>query len=226
MSWGVSTFMQQVAQIVVDRFRLCNPLHKRIRHLVLWPRYGKMRSFRSHVPPTHSHRACRTPGFRLRTRRPFRSLDRLFQATHQQIYRELGRLEETGWIESLPAESGAAASARTGSCRPAEGVAALDRRTGRPTPLRGVDGAPARGAVLGPAGLEDEIRRRIALHQEKLDLYLQIEARDFSESADSRTKRLQHPFLQAGIANERFWSNSRSTRSTCCACRKTERLND
>lgn len=60
-------------------------------------------------------------------------------------------------------------------------------------------------AVLGPAGLEDEIRRRIALHQEKLDLYLQIEARDFSEDGDSRTKRLQHLVLQAGIANERFW---------------------
>ncbi|MBA5845288.1 PadR family transcriptional regulator, partial [Escherichia coli] len=29
-----------------------------------------------------------------------RSIGYFWQATHQQIYRELGRLEETGWIES------------------------------------------------------------------------------------------------------------------------------
>ena len=81
-----------------------------------------------------------------------------------------------------------------------------------------------RAEVLGPAGLEDEIRRRIALHQEKLDLHLQIEARDFRK-APIRTKRLQHLVLQAGIANERFWVEFRSTRSTL-RCRKTERLND
>ena len=34
---------------------------------------------------------------------------------------------------------------------------------------------------------------------------LRIEAREFAEGTDSRTKRLQHLVLQAGIANERFW---------------------
>lgn len=136
-----------------------------------------------------------------------RSIGYFWQATHQQIYRELGRLEETGWIESLPAESGRGRK-RAYRILPA-GKKELRRWIAEqedPTPLREALMVRLRAeAVLGPAGLEDEIRRRIALHQEKLDLYLQIEARDFSEDDDSRTKRLQHLVLQAGIANERFW---------------------
>ncbi|VWB71252.1 PadR family transcriptional regulator [Burkholderia lata] len=136
-----------------------------------------------------------------------RSIGYFWQATHQQIYRELGRLEEAGWIESLPAESGRGRK-RAYRILPA-GKKELRRWIAEPedpTPLREALMVRLRAeAVLGPAGLEDEIRRRIALHQEKLDLYLQIEARDFSEDVDSRTKRLQHLVLQAGIANERFW---------------------
>ncbi|WP_175840812.1 PadR family transcriptional regulator [Burkholderia contaminans] len=136
-----------------------------------------------------------------------RSIGYFWQATHQQIYRELGRLEETGWIESLPAESGRGRK-RAYRILPA-GKKELLRWIAEqedPTPLREALMVRLRAeAVLGPAGLEDEIRRRIALHQEKLDLYLQIEARDFSEDGDSRMKRLQHLVLQAGIANERFW---------------------
>ncbi|KAG8151696.1 PadR family transcriptional regulator [Burkholderia catarinensis] len=136
-----------------------------------------------------------------------RSIGYFWQATHQQIYRELGRLEETGWIESLPAESGRGRK-RAYRILPA-GKKELRRWIAEqedPTPLREALMVRLRAeAVLGPAGLEDEIRRRIALHQEKLDLYLQIEARDFPEDTDSRTKRLQHLVLQAGIANERFW---------------------
>ncbi|WP_179955222.1 PadR family transcriptional regulator [Burkholderia sp. NRF60-BP8] len=151
-----------------------------------------------------------------------RSIGYFWQATHQQIYRELGRLEEMGWIESLPAESGRGRK-RAYRILPA-GKKELRRwivEPEDPTPLREALMVRLRAeAVLGPAGLENEIRRRIALHQEKLDVYLQIEARDFSAAGDpaaggpaaddstagaSRTKRLQHLVLQAGIANERFW---------------------
>ena len=34
-----------------------------------------------------------------------RSLGYFWAATHQQIYRELARMAEAGWIESLPEES-------------------------------------------------------------------------------------------------------------------------
>ena len=35
-----------------------------------------------------------------------RSLGYFWHATHQQIYRELARMEALGWVASLPAESG------------------------------------------------------------------------------------------------------------------------
>ncbi len=189
-------------------------LHKQGYPLVPWTRYGKMRFiralFRSDMSLPHAllTALAERPGSGSELADRFdRSIGYFWQATHQQIYRELGRLEETGWIESLPAESGRGRK-RAYRILPA-GKKELRRWIAEqedPTPLREALMVRLRAeAVLGPAGLEDEIRRRIALHQEKLDLYLQIEARDFSEESDSRAKRLQHLVLQAGIANERFW---------------------
>ncbi|EDT39559.1 PadR family transcriptional regulator [Burkholderia ambifaria] len=136
-----------------------------------------------------------------------RSIGYFWQATHQQIYRELGRLEESGWIESLPAESGRGRK-RAYRILPA-GKKELRRwitEQENPTPLREALMVRLRAeAVLGPAGLEEEIRRRIALHQEKLDLYRQIEAHDFPTDAESRAQRLRRLVLNAGIAHEQFW---------------------
>ncbi|MBN3819019.1 PadR family transcriptional regulator [Paraburkholderia sp. Se-20369] len=136
-----------------------------------------------------------------------RSIGYFWQATHQQIYRELGRLEEMEWIESLPAESGRGRK-RAYRILPA-GKKELRRWIAEqddPTPLREALLVRLRAeAVLGPAGLEDDIARHMALHQEKLDLYRQIEARDFPAEMDSRAKRLQHLVLKAGIAQETFW---------------------
>ncbi|KWB88501.1 PadR family transcriptional regulator [Burkholderia ubonensis] len=136
-----------------------------------------------------------------------RSIGYFWQATHQQIYRELGRIEALGWIESLPAETGRGRK-RAYRILPA-GKKELRRWIAEqedPTPLREALLVRLRAeAVLGPAGLEEEIRRHMALHQEKLDLYLQIEARDFPADTASRAKRLQHLVLKAGIAQEQFW---------------------
>ncbi|MBO7932033.1 PadR family transcriptional regulator [Burkholderia pseudomallei] len=136
-----------------------------------------------------------------------RSIGYFWQATHQQIYRELASLEETGWIESLPAESGRGRK-RAYRILPA-GKKELRRwiaEPENPTPLREALMVRLRAeAMLGPTGLDEELVRRIALHQEKLDLYRQIEARDFSAEDKSRAKRLQHLVLKAGIAQEQFW---------------------
>jgi len=136
-----------------------------------------------------------------------RSIGYFWQATHQQIYRELGRLEELGWIESLPAESGRGRK-RAYRILPS-GKKELRRWISEhenPTPLREALMVRLRAeAVLGPAGLEEEIRRRMALHQEKLDLYRQIEAQDFPADAESRAQRIRRLVLNAGIAHEQFW---------------------
>lgn len=60
-------------------------------------------------------------------------------------------------------------------------------------------------SVVGPTVLGDDIQRRLALHQQKLALYRDIEARDFSDGNTSRKAQLQHLVLSAGIMQETMW---------------------
>ena len=57
-------------------------------------------------------------------------------------------------------------------------------------------------AAIGPSGLEKEIARRMAMHEQKRALYQHIEQRDFAGRDLSREKRLQHLVLKAGILQE------------------------
>lgn len=137
-----------------------------------------------------------------------RSIGYFWHATHQQIYRELGRLEEAGWVESLPPESGRGRK-RVYRVLPA-GRAELQRWVAEqqdPKPQRNEFMVRLRAeAVVGPTGLADDIRRRLELHKEKLALYQAIEARDFAGVEDgSRKQQLQHLVLAAGILQETQW---------------------
>ncbi len=138
-----------------------------------------------------------------------RSIGYFWHATHQQIYRELGRLEEAGWVESLPPESGRGRK-RVYQVLPA-GRKELKRWVAEqqdPKPLRDEFMVRLRAeAVIGPTGLADDIRRRLALHKEKLALYQAIEARDFAgvEEGGSKKQQLQHLVLNAGILQETQW---------------------
>jgi DNA-binding PadR family transcriptional regulator len=137
-----------------------------------------------------------------------RSIGYFWHATHQQIYRELGRLEAAGWIESLPAESGRGRK-RAYRILPA-GRKELKRWIAQredPKPLRDELMVRLRAeAAVGPAGLHKDIERRLELHRRKLATYREIEARDFpARGAGSRDKRLQHLVLKAGIMQESLW---------------------
>lgn len=58
-------------------------------------------------------------------------------------------------------------------------------------------------AAIGPLGLETELRRRLAQHQEKLTVYREIELRDFPQGCTlSREARIHHLILQKGILFE------------------------
>jgi hypothetical protein len=58
-------------------------------------------------------------------------------------------------------------------------------------------------AVAGPLGLAAELARRIALHQDKLQTYREIEQRDFApDQALSRAARIHHMILRKGILYE------------------------
>ncbi len=136
-----------------------------------------------------------------------RSIGYFWQATHQQIYRELGRLEDAGWVESLPPESGRGRK-KVYQVLPA-GRAELQRWVAEdqdPNPLRDAFMVRLRAeAVVGPTGLADDIARRLALHEHKLAEYRSIEARDFSRESPSRKAQLQHLVLEAGIMQETLW---------------------
>lgn len=136
-----------------------------------------------------------------------RSIGYFWRATHQQIYRELGRLEEAGWVESLPPESGRGRK-RAYRVLPA-GRKELKRwvaeRQG-PKPMRDELMVRLRAeAVIGPTNLIHDIDHRLNLHLRTLNLYREIEARDFSAEAESRKTQLQHLVLIAGIMQETWW---------------------
>lgn len=134
-------------------------------------------------------------------RRFDRSIGYFWQATHQQIYRELGRLEDAGWVQSAPEEGGKGRQRRY-QVLPA-GREELRRWTAdldEPAGLR--DGLMVRlraEAALGPCGLEAALRRRLDAYRERLALYRALEARDFARGTDTREKKLQHLVLRAGI---------------------------
>lgn len=140
-------------------------------------------------------------------RRFDRSLGYFWSATHQQIYRELARLENAGWIKSLPPQSGA--GRKRSYCILEAGRHELTRWVGQETefsPVRNELMVKLRAeAVIGPAGLTQELARTLAMHEDKLAHYLEIEERDFSAPYASRTTRLQHLVLKAGIMAETSW---------------------
>lgn len=136
-----------------------------------------------------------------------RSIGYFWHATHQQIYRELGRLEEAGWLESLPPESGRGRK-KVYRVLPA-GRSELKRWVAEsqdPKPLRDELMVRMRAeSVVGPTVLADDIQRRLVLHQQKLALYRDIEVRDFASDNPSRKAQLQHLVLSAGIMQETMW---------------------
>lgn len=137
-----------------------------------------------------------------------RSIGYFWPATHQQIYRELGRLEQAGWVESLPPESGRGRK-RVYQVLPA-GRAELARWTAescQPKPLRDELMVRLRAeAVIGPTPeLLRDIERQLELHARKLEVYRQIESRDFSAPNPSREHELRHLVLRGGIMLEKFW---------------------
>ncbi|MEI5100852.1 PadR family transcriptional regulator [Streptomyces sp. PmtG] len=143
------------------------------------------------------------------TRRFDKSIGYFWSATHQQIYRELGKLEGEGLIRALPAAQASRGQKKEYEVLPA-GRAELSRWTAAsqdPKPLRDVLLLRLRAAaVVGTDGIEAELRRHLALHQGQLEEYEAIERRDFPPGRDAVEDRLRHAVLRAGIDLETFWT--------------------
>jgi len=141
-------------------------------------------------------------------RRFDRSIGYFWQATHQQIYRELGRMAESGWVAAQDDEEGGGRRKKVYHVLPA-GREELARWVLEPAP-------PGEGrrallvklraeAAIGPLGLDKEMERLIEEHRATLEKYRQIEERDFSGADLTVPQRLQHAVLRSGILAEEVW---------------------
>ncbi|MEU1043101.1 PadR family transcriptional regulator [Streptomyces sp. NPDC005907] len=143
------------------------------------------------------------------TRRFDKSIGYFWSATHQQIYRELGKLEAAGFIRALPAEQPARGQKKSYEVL-AAGRAELARWTAAaqdPKPMRDTLLLRLRAcAVVGTDGVEADLRRHLDLHRRQLAEYEAIQERDFPPGGDNPQQRLQHLVLRAGIDLETFWT--------------------
>lgn len=148
------------------------------------------------------------PGSGLDLARRFdRSIGFFWSATHQQIYRELARMEQAGLIQS-EAQPDTRGQKKIYRPLPA-GLDELRRWIQQPE-----DAAPMRDALMvrmraeaaiGPAGLQAALRHRLTQHHETLARYREIEARDFAGDAPTRAEALQKLILITGIRHETGW---------------------
>lgn len=139
-------------------------------------------------------------------RRFDKSIGYFWHATHQQIYRELARMEAAGWIASQPAPDAGKTRKRLYEVLPA-GRAELVRWAAEPTPppdLRDDLSVKLRAdAALGEIDLRGELRQRQAQHAERLAHYRSLALRDFPPGRPlSRAARIQAMILKKGLCYE------------------------
>ena len=137
-------------------------------------------------------------------RRFDKSIGYFWHATHQQIYRELSRMEAQGWVISVEVEGGRAGK-KLFDVLPAgrEELRRWARESSEPGRMRDEMMVKLRAdAAIGPIGLIEEFERRLQLHEQELHNYKAIAQRDFSKPCLSREAELHYLILKAGISFE------------------------
>ena len=141
------------------------------------------------------------------TRRFDRSIGYFWSATHQQVYRELSRLEQDGLVASTP-RPGLRGSPRSYDVL-ATGRAELRAWTGSegaPRDLRDPLMVRLRAAaVVGTDAVLPELERHLVLHRARLAEFRAIGERDFGAPDQTESQHLQHLVLRAGIGLEEHW---------------------
>ncbi|WP_035796738.1 PadR family transcriptional regulator [Kitasatospora mediocidica] len=141
------------------------------------------------------------------TRRFDKSIGFFWSATHQQIYRELAKLEQGGLIRAVPGPP-TRGQKKEYEVLPAgrEELAGWVAERQDPKPVRDALLLRLRAAaVVGAAGLDVELQRHLELHQRQLADYTAIEERDFPPGKADEENRLHHLVLRAGIGLEASW---------------------
>lgn len=143
------------------------------------------------------------------TRRFDKSIGFFWTASHQQIYRVLGRMEADGWVTfEVVGQQG----------RPDKKVYAVSdigrtvladwlAQPAPMAPLRSDIAIKMRAASFGDrAAVLEVIRGTLADHQARLKFYEQLEKGDYPDSATLTDRELDHYLvLRGGIRVERGW---------------------
>ena len=139
-------------------------------------------------------------------RRFDKSIGQFWTATHQQIYKVLGRMESAGWVTATAVEQEGRPDKKVYEVT-APGRDELARWISEPAETetgRSELAVKLRGASFGRTGdVVNEIVRHRAIHVTRLDYYLGNEKREFPDPSRLRGRRLhQYLVLRGGIRME------------------------
>jgi DNA-binding PadR family transcriptional regulator len=142
-------------------------------------------------------------GYKL-TKRFNAAIGYFWQATHQQIYRELTSLEGHGYVERVPSSSSATEKLYALTPQGRNVLTEWIMQPSEPGVLREELLLKVRAGSLVPREvLLMELRRRRALHAERLAVYREIQERDFPDMQHlSYEQRLLYLPLLRGLLFE------------------------
>lgn len=138
-----------------------------------------------------------------------RSIGFFWSATHQQIYKVLGRMDADGWVDVTEVAQTGRADKKVYEVSPAgrEVLAAWLAEPTETQALRSEIAVKLRGASFGDrAAVLDVVRANLADHATRLDHYQQLMKRDHPEPGALSGRDLdQYLVLRGGIRLEEFW---------------------
>lgn len=142
-------------------------------------------------------------------RRFDKSIGFFWRATHQQIYRTLGRMEQDGWVSSSVSPQAGGPDKKVYDVTDA-GRAELSRwisTPGAPEGLRSEFAVRLRGASYGDReAVLLQVKEHLVEHQARLDFYRQLEQRDYPEPKTLTGQQLdQYLVLRGGVLAEEFF---------------------
>jgi DNA-binding PadR family transcriptional regulator len=142
-------------------------------------------------------------------RRFDRSIGFFWSATHQQIYRVLGRMETDGWVRFAAVEQQGRPDKKVYEVTP-EGCDELAAWLASPMPaekFRSELAVRLRGASYGERGaVLERVREQRADHATRLAHYETLAARDFPQPAALTGQQFDvYLVLRGGIRLEQFW---------------------
>jgi DNA-binding PadR family transcriptional regulator len=138
------------------------------------------------------------------TKRFNRAIGYFWHATHQQIYRELATLEAHGYVERVPSPSPSTEKRYKLTPQGRDALAQWIAQPSEPGVLREDLLLKVRaGLLVPPEVLVAELRRRRAIHAERLAVYRALQEHDFPEPEQlSYEQRLLYLPLLRGVMFE------------------------